>query len=145
MKFTNEIRDFILGYLAGDGPTPNGQACRFMEYNGIGIKFYGASECKAEYAFEAQTRAAEVDIGPQTGDFFTINLRLAPSNSIKLYGYLTEIATDVGEDPLHDTAVELAEKMEENGFSTYDFGVNNCGWVGGKYVCIDFDPLSMGV
>lgn len=148
MEFTSEIQKEILGYLAGNGPTPSGQACRFMTVGEIGVKVYGRNSEKAQGAFEAQKRAADLGLGPAVGEFWTIHLRLRPHDTMRIYGYLTEIA-DVLDDPGEgvltiDEENDLCRRMVANGFPTWDIYGRNVGRLkDGRAVCIDFDPVSM--
>ena len=144
MKFTTEMRGYLLAYLAGDGPTPSGQNCRFLKFYGTGIKFYGQDEHNATFAFDMQKSAAGFGLAPQVGEKFLVSLRLAPHNHINLYGYTTEIADEAGKDisRCSDEFYALQREMLNRGFSVEDLYGKNMGRVQDKLVCIDFDPAS---
>jgi hypothetical protein len=149
MNFTNELQSQILSILADpEEKTPTGHCCRFVDLgDGVGAKIYGdrktATE-KGQAAYESQKKAYEHGIAPAVGDEFTIRLRLGSKQMIKIYGYLTEVAKPAG-DSVYDCQDyrDLLDEMEEIGFLSYDVSDDNCGWIDGKLVCIDFDPASI--
>lgn len=150
MEFTSDIQKEILGYLAGNGKTPSGQACRFMTVGEIGVKVYGKNAEKAQGAFENQKRAADLGLAPAVGEFWTIRLRLGPYDHICIYGYLTEIADVIDESGYgggtltEEEEIELGKRLEANGFPAWDIYGRNVGRLkDGRAVCIDFDPVSM--
>lgn len=149
MKFTPEVRTAILAYLAGDGETPKGQACRFIPMEEFGVKLYGRNEESAKSSYVEQTSAYAKGVAPAVGDYFRIRLRLGPKEEFSVFGYLTEMATGIGEvfDAedyyMSATYQELCSRMADAGYSTGDLHGGNFGWVGGKLVCIDFDAVSL--
>ena len=149
MQFTDEIKKEILFYLAGDGPTPTGHACRFFAIGDIGVKVYD-EECreKARGAYANQKRAHALGLGPAVGDEWTLRIRAGSGSTFYLYGYLTEVAQvyrDDGRETLSDVEFDtLTESLENAGFPTWDIYGRNVGRLkDGTPVCIDFDPVSM--
>lgn len=154
MQFTIEVRNAVLAYLAGDGPTPKGQACRFIPMDGFGVKLYGRHEEGARYAYDTQAKAAEHDVAPKVGDFFSIRLRLGPREEFTVYGYLTEMAQNIGHLPdmgdgssCYDSPFyrDACRRIEALGFPTGDMHSQNFGWIGNRLVMIDFDEVSLSV
>lgn len=150
MQFTSEIQKEVLAYLAGNGPTPSGQACRFLTVGEIGVKVYGKDADKANGAYNNQRRAAGLGLAPEVGDLWTIHLRIGPYDTVRIYGYLTEIAevepeSSYGEGALTtEEEIELGKALEANGFPSWDIYGRNVGRLkDGRAVCIDFDPVSM--
>ena len=154
LRWNRGLANFVVTSLMldpeGRNKSPRGQACTFLKKSGIGIKCY-TSEHSAKIARANQIKGEEAGIAPLTGQAFKISLRIG-SSYLEIFGYLTEIAKVVEDDytltdefqygnEAHDA---LVDTMRENGLNTNDLHSGNVGKIDGRFVCIDFDSVSVG-
>lgn len=130
----------------------NGSWCVFVPLSATeGVKFYHDPEIR-DRAAELQRIAHSEGYGPAVGEFCTMPRLHSwhqpsrwPEETRTVYGYVTEIAEDVGKIAYHSEEFEeLRNRIDEAGYDSSDVHECNVGRIDGKIVCIDFDPAFFG-
>lgn len=132
-------------------PQSNGVFCLFVQLSETeGVKFYKSANLR-DRAAAHQTEAYAAGLAPRVGASCEMPCLASwkrPDSWREevietVYGYVTEVATDVGR--LKDNELRfLLFAMQEHNFRTDDMHCLNAGKVNGWPVCIDFDPAFFG-
>ena len=124
-----------------------GSRCVFIRLSeNIGLKLY-KDESNATRTVERQTKAFKHGLGPKVLSGVKAYRMKRRGKFRTFYGYKTQIVKlcrrEYDNEELGHKMDQLISNLEDIGLPSYDVCWFNCGWIGDKLVCIDFDDVSM--
>ncbi len=121
-----------------------GEYCKFYIIGKLGLKVYRDYNT-AHSAYLNQKLAHKFGVAPKTFGFYKV-IR----DGYVYYGYRTQIVDCLSYDVINGSEYQdiLAEKLsnifDQLYIDPYDFHRKNTGFIGGRMVGIDFDPVMTG-
>ncbi|MCI0557543.1 MAG: hypothetical protein MN733_03530 [Nitrososphaera sp.] len=114
----------------------------------VGLKVF-AYKAERDGAMKMQKLASQSGIGPRVGpktswSFLSYDINSETFRDVELFGYWTEHVPKLGirNGRHHGDVGELREQLRLIGISHVDLHYANVGWIGNRFVCIDFDNNS---